>query len=282
MAITGSPMTPTAAANALAERWAGDIDLAPYARGTLVNLFTDKGELMNQFHQPKHGAFTPAAVAAGDDQSGHGLSFQENYEAEAAMTPSGADVNVSINDNTLLRMMADPTNAFRTAVEDALVEKIDQDLATLFGALATNPVGAYGTAIALSSFLEAKSAVMEGAKVGPEENMWFAYRSTRDQDVMTVAQFTESRMTGQGTPATVSGRIQRGYNVEFYPTTAIHNAGTGYDNCLSIKRAFIMGFNTKPRVKLEVQRFGRATWILAYTEHGYATLRDAFAALLKS
>lgn len=289
MAITGSVYAPgsvssgTTATKWVAEEWAKRFDVQAYEKAAIWSKIDDVGRLGNRLHIPKHDNLTAASVGDSTDMSSFGLTFSANTEGEITFTPGTVNVNVSVNENVLQRMQFDPTDDLRQSMEAAVAQYIDQDVASLFSALTTNVVGDYASDIDLSKILEARSKVKAGAKQFADPGKYlFFYHHMQDDNVMSIGNLTQAYARGDSQNPAVSGVIQEAYGIQFIPTGNVRSSGGGggYNNCLTIGRAFGIGFNSRPTVK--AQPNGLATFLLAWCDYGKATKRDAYACLIKS
>lgn len=287
MAITGSVYAPgsvssgTTATKWVAEEWAKRFDVQAYEKAAIWSKIDDVGRLGNRLHIPKHDNLTAASVGDSTDMSSFGLTFSANTEGEITFTPGTVNVNVSVNENVLQRMQFDPTDDLRQSMEAAVAQYIDQDVASLFSALTTNVVGDYASDIDLSKILEARSKVKAGAKQFADPGKYlFFYHHLQDDNVMSIGNLTQAYARGDSQNPSVSGVIQEAYGIQFIPTGNVRSSGGGFNNCLTIGRAFGIGFNSRPSVK--AQPNGLATFLLAWCDYGKATKRDAYACLIKS
>jgi hypothetical protein len=287
MAITGSVYAPgsvssgTTATKWVAEEWAKRFDVQAYEKAAIWSKIDDVGRLGNRLHIPKHDNLTAASVGDSTDMSSFGLTFSANTEGEITFTPGTVNVNVSVNENVLQRMQFDPTDDLRQSMEAAVAQYIDQDVASLFSGLTTNVVGDYASDIDLPKILEARSKVKAGAKQFADPGKYlFFYHHLQDDNVMSIGQLTQAYARGDSQNPSVSGVIQEAYGIQFIPTGNVRSSGGGFNNCLTIGRAFGIGFNSRPSVK--AQPNGLATFLLAWCDYGKATKRDAYACLIKS
>ena len=262
------------------EVWAPMIDRGAYALAVLWPLISEKDPLHKKLHIPKHDVLTPATIADTIDMSGLTLTFSANTETEFTKAPSTISLNVSVNANQIARMMVDPQDTLRTSIELAMGAKVDQDVAALFTAFTTNISGSYATPLDKSVILEAKSKVKAGAKEYASAQINFAYHDLQDDSVMSIGDFVQAYVRGDGEKPAVAGKIIEAFGLRFVSTSNIQNAGGGFNNAAFIERGLVISFNQKPTVK--AQEDGLATWLLGWADYGTGTIRDAYNCLAKS
>lgn len=283
MAITGSVYTPGSGGTGNAwvnEVWANLIDREAYELAVIYPLIKEYPSLHGKLHIPKHAALSASTISGTTDMSGFGLTFSANTEVEKTITPSTVNLNVSVNANQIARMMVDPQDTLRTSIDMSIAQNIDQGVATLFQALSTNISGSYAAPLDKSAILEAKSKVKAGAKEYASDQINFCYHHLQDDSVMSIGDFVQAYVRGDAQNPAVGGKIIESFGIRFYSTGNIRNAGGGFNNCMFISRAFGISFNQKPTVK--AQEDGLATWLLGWADYGTDTVRDGYAALLKS
>lgn len=277
---TGSVYTPgTEAASWVAQVWDPSIEQALYFKSVILPILGPRKKLMQQLHIPVHGGFTPSSVAATADRSGFNLTFSANTETEVTVSPVGIDLNVSVNDNTVWRMMTDPTNTFRDSMEMAAAFKIDQDIFTLLAAATTNIEGDYATDTDKSGWLALKAKVRNSAKQFADEGTYAFYHPLQGDNINSISEFIAADIRGQQ-GAAMSGKVVDAFGLKWKEAGAIANSGGGFNNGIVVPRGIAVSFNKRPSV--EMQRFGKAKWLLLDAEYGYSTVRDALLGLMKS
>jgi hypothetical protein len=281
MAITGTPYTPgTEAVNWVAEVWDNEIEPALYFGSQLLPILTPRKKLMQTLHIPVHSGFTAGSVASTADRSGFGLTFSANVETEKTLTPVGIDLNVSVNDNTIWRMMTDPTSTFRMSVEAAADFKIDSDLFSLLAAATTNVEGSYATDTDKSGWLALKAKVRNAAKQFADNDTHAFYHPLQGDVVSQISEFIDASIRGAGSKPAVTGKVVDSYGLIWHEAGTINDSGGGFNNGIVVPRGIGVSFNKRPSV--EMQRFGKAKWILMDAEYGYSTIRDQLLGLMKS
>lgn len=276
---SGTVYTPGAAALAWVEQvWDKEIDVEAYERSVIRRFVTDKPKGAAQMNIRKHANLTPSALATTSDLGEP--AFSANTETVFTMTPSWIDLNVSVSDMVLARMMIDPSDTLKSSIESAIAQKIDQDLATLFAAFTTNISGNYASSLDKAKVLDAKSKVHAGAKEFGDDDLHFFYHHLQDDAVLNVDSFVNAQVRGSGEKGAVSGRVGTGFGLQFHRTGNVRNSGGGFNNAIIPKRALVIAFNQ--RLKVEAQRHGKANWILGGADYAVGTVRDAYCGLLKS
>jgi len=282
MAITGTTYNAgTTGVQWVEQVWDNEIDRAPYQRGKLLKLVREAKPLMGQLNVSKHANLTPSTLANTADHSGHGITFAANTETKFTATPSSIQLNLSINDEMLEQMSTDPESTFKTSIEMAMAQKVDQDLATLFPLFSTNVQGSYAAPLDKSAFLALMSQVKNGAGEYADLGVTFAYHTLVEDSVFNIDAFVSAAFRGvtSASPA-ATGQLPTAYGVNFVGCGNVGTSGGGYANAMFVKRGIAISFNQKASVS--TQRFGHALWLLCRMAYGYGTVRDGLCGLLKS
>ena len=277
---TGTGYNPgTTGAKWVAEVWAKTIDRQAYEKAVIWPKVLEMDQLKNKLHIPKHDNLSATVVAGTSDI--FEPVFQANTETEVTVSPTYINIPVSIDVRTLARMIVDPRDTVKTSIEMSMGAYIDSAVAALFPALTTNVTGSYAVDVDLPTILQARSLVKAGAKEYADPGKYvFAYHHKQDDAVMGIGQFTQFYIRGDKQNPAVGGVVGEAYGIQFVPTGNVADSGGGFNNSVFIERAFVVSFNQRPTIKL--QEHGYAYWLLGWAEYGTATLRDPYAALVKS
>lgn len=271
--------TPTGAYRWINEVWAKTLDRQAYEKAKVWKNFTQYDYIGNKFHIPKFDNLSPVSVTDSTDL--YEPTFSQNNESETTITPGAIRLNVAIDDRTLARMAFDPTDQVKEGVIMSMNQKADQDAAAQFANVTTNTVGSYGADLAFADVLTARSLVVAGAKEYAEAgNFIFVYHAKQDDAIMGISQFTQFIVRGKTDSAANTGQVGNAYGIEFIPSNNVYDTGSGFANCMFVKRAFAQGWSIKPKV--EVQRHGPANWLIGLADYGSATVRENYATLCKS
>lgn len=276
---SGTAYNPTTGANWVAQVWAKTIDRQAYEKAIVWPKVLEVDQLKKQLNIPKHDNLTPSVIA--DNTDIYEPTFSANTEGTVAVTPTMNNLNVSVDYRTIERMMLDPRDTLKTSIEMALGVAVDKQVTALWPSLTTNIGGSYAADLDLPTILAARSQVRTGAKEYAEPGKYvFVYHPLQDDAVMGIGQFTQFYIRGDKQNPAVGGVIGEAYGIQFVPSGNVANSGGGYNNAMFIERAFVISFNQRPTIKL--QEHGLAHWLLGWSDAGAATLRDPYAALLKS
>lgn len=262
------------------EVWDGTIDRDAQERAKLYPLLMQKKSLHGKMHVRKHAA-QAVTTAAGNLDMTDGLTFAGSTETESTFTPSTVYLALSVNENQLDRMEIDPQDDMKVGIEMSIGAKIDTDVAGLFPSLSTNVVGTYAGDLDQSTILAAQALVEEGGKEYAEDfKIYFAYHHRQGDNIRSISPFISADIRGNGNSNAVSGQVIDVFGMKFVKTGNIKNSGGGFNNCAFIERAFAISFNR--RIGIKTQDHGLGTWLLGRADYGYATIRDAYACLVKS
>lgn len=264
------------------EVWAKMIERAPYELGAILPNCTEYESMHGKFHLPQHANLSPSTLdTAGTTDMTDTMTFQANTETEITITPGTTDLNTSINENQAKRMQMDPQDVLRVSIEKAFAQQIDQNIATLFTGAVLGATGAYGSALDLTTILNAKARLGKNAKEYAEDGMiYFAYAHENEPAVLSSNNLISAYIRGGGDKPALTGRVVDAFGMRWLKTGNIRNSGGGYNNGMWIKRGIGVSFNIKPYVK--TQEHGHGTWLLGLAEYGYAKVRDAYIANAKS
>jgi hypothetical protein len=277
--INGTAYNPTTGAKWVAEVWAKTIDRQANEKAVVWPRVLEMDQLKNKLHIPKNDVLSTSVISDATDILEP--TFSANTETEVTVSPIMNNVNVAVDYRTIERMMLDPRDTLKQNIEMALGVSLDKQVTALWSSLTTNVGGTYAADLDLPTILAARSQVKAGAKEYADPGKYvLCYHHLQDDAVMGIGQFTQFYIRGDKQNPAVGGVIGEAYGIQFVPTGNVVNSGGGYNNCLFIERAFVLSFNQRPTIKL--QEHGLSHWLMGWSDAGAATLRDPYAALLKS
>lgn len=284
MANTITPYAPGSAGAGyrwVNEVWSKSIERAPYELAAILPNCTEYEAIHGKLHIPQHANLSPSARdTTNTADMTDALTFQANTETEQTISPGTVDLNTSINENQAKRMMVDPQDVLRVSIEKAFAQKIDQDLATLFTSAVLGATGAYGSALDLTTILNAKARLGKNTKEYGDDMIFFAYAHENEPAVLSTNNLISAQIRGDGANPAVSGRVVDAFGIRWLKTGNVRNSGGGFNNGMWVKRGIGVGFNIKAYVK--TQEHGHGTWLLGLADYGYVTVRDAYIANAKS
>jgi hypothetical protein len=276
---SGTGYNPTQAAGWVSKRYSPRFDRLCYESSKLVQRVDEDEALHGQLVISKHDNLTVTTRADGTDI--YEPTFTSNTEGTITVSPTYYDCNVAVDDRTIARAVADPNSMLAESAVMALAQQGDINVATQFFSLTTNPLGSFASDLDLPTILAGRAAVLKGAKEYAKiGEIYFAYHTDQDDAVMGIAPLTQWSARGDTGNAAKTGILGEAFGIQFLFTTNIRNSGGGYNNCMFIKRGFVVSYNIRPRTKL--QPHGNAQWILGEMDQGVNIKRDQYSALLKS
>lgn len=278
--MAGTTTTTTTAAKWVDQVWAKDIDVLAYEEEVFANKIVDTGRTGSTFHYPKHDNLSRATLT---EANAANLTFVANTETEATMSPATTVVPVEVTLTLIARMMNDPSDMLKSSIEQSLAEGIDVTALTLVSALTTNVVGNNVDNFTKALILDADQKLSATAKklytAGGGQGMCIVGVTQKD-DLLDISDITNAQFRGDTVNPVVSGWVAKAFGIRFFESGNVQIASSTLWNVLFITRAFIIGFNQRPTVRME--EFQLVKRIIGWVDFAYATLRDQYACAIKT
>ena len=263
--------TVTQAANALTQQWTADYGFKPFEEMVIGNDFDEPngvsftGSTLNARQLAK---ITAQAMAA--SSTGQSPTYDNTAIINVTGTPSAYQAAVSVP-NHLLSRMGDADSAkllagFRRQLLGGLNEGIDANLCGPIGSGFSTVIGPGN--IDKTALLAAVQAVITNSGNHTEWGvtpLFFKFHPSQIKYVMNISEIMSAELRGDDENPYVTGRIVRALNMAFKETANVQFTGGFYYNMLHTKKAAMLVWNQKPKVK-EVQEFEYSSRVLGWTD----------------
>jgi len=281
MPTIATPYAPGGAgANWVNEEWLNELDIEAAERAKVYPLIRNEKAGHKKLHVPQR-AMPSVTTAAETLDFTEGMTFTGATETEKTITPATVYIAEAINDNQIDRMAFDPRDDMKQTYVLAVGQKVDQDVCSLFTSLTTNIAGSYASDLDQSTVLYAQALVEEGGKMYAEDGqIYFAYHHRQGDNIRSITPFISAEVRGSNRSNAVTGKVDDVFGLKFIKTGNIRNSGGGFNNACFIKQFAAIFFNKKPTP--EAQRRGAGWQLFITADYGYNTIRDGYAALVKS
>lgn len=280
MALTGTPVTTTTAANLLVSRWKREIQLDANEEAVIGPLFWDAdGEKIGNALYVRKVAIIAASTPTSGSLDTGSLTYTGNTEARTTVSPVSRYNAVSIGADIVHKMLTDTelATAYRKQLGKGLWTAVDVTCGTLAASVSGTAGDGTGhiTRPLLTSAL--KTLIVAGKEaVKPETTKYFVYHSSEHDSVLNIPEITAADVRGDGTSATVTGYVWKAFGLQLFNSGNIYQASNISHNMLFVKPAFILAWNERPNVR-PPQDDGLAVNFFGYCEYGAAENYDSYA-----
>jgi len=272
--------TTTTAAKWIDKVWSGDFDLGAQEEMVFAGKIYDFGAMHGEGHIPKFTAPSATTLAAG---SGGSLTGTANTETETTLTPASSYVMYALEEQMLVRAMADPQNATKKMVQMCIGAAVDAACLVDVASLTTNVVGDGTGNFDKSMILDGVQKLASGAKQyfkPGQTNGIFVIHPAQIDDLLGISDVTSAQVRGDSANPTVSGWVAKAFGCEFYESGSVYTSGGVAYNVAFIPKAFAVGYNQRPAVK--VQEFELLTKIICWTDYAHAVHNDSYGVQIKT
>lgn len=288
MASAFSNQTTTQFANHLETVWRPRLSLDTSEMMEIANNFEDAEveKIANSLVIRKVLPKTTNKVAGTVALDAGGMTFEQETETAATMTPQFGYCALAVNQQSQVRMLNKP--AYSAAVREqflrSLPEQIDNDAGGLMDDLATNVVGSSATNISKDLILQAAGILRGAAKRYYRPGKDLAYlriAPTQMRYLYNIDAITNANLRGDGDNPNVTGVLVEAWGIDLGISGNIVSSGSAFHNPLHVRQAFALGYNAKPQMA-PPQNNGLAALLMGFAEWGVVEVYDSFAVDLQT
>lgn len=288
MASQFSNQTTTQFANHLETVWRPRLSLDTSELMEIANNFEDAEveKIGNSLVIRKVLPKTTNKLAGTSAMDAGALTFEQETETAATMTPQFAYAALAINQASQVRLLN--SAAYSAAVREqflrSMPEQIDLDAGGLADDLATNVVGSGAVNISKDLILQAAGLLRASAKRYYTPGKDIAYlriAPTQLRYLYGIDSITSANLRGDSSNPNVTGVLVEAWGIDLGISGNVVSSGGAYHNLLHVKQAFALGYNAKPQIA-KAQDNGLAMLIMGFTEYGVVEVYDAFAVDVQS
>lgn len=237
-------------ANWIRDVWVPEIGIAAYEEMRIGNNFKRLPAPEGRVLYRKHANLGRNTMAIGGD--GSNLTASGQVESVVQGLPQTSYVYVRTNQNAIVRMTQDPQDIFRRSIEMSLAEGVDvacgvkaTDLTNIVGSSADNITEALLQDAIVRSATSMKMEFDPG-----QDELLFCMHPHQIDDVISISNWTNAQVRGDGETPVVKGMILRANGTRFVETGNIaQTGGNTFNNPIFRPNVtFGIGFNQEATV----------------------------------
>ncbi len=241
-------LTPSGTTGLNRQTWADTVEATTYQKMVAIPTYdTYPGRVLNQGNVRKQGRAQGSVLGQSDE--GDSLTASDITGTPITLTPVGRYVYVrwSENEESQVDINIDPMAAAN--IEQALAETSDTAGLAVVTSLTQIMSQASIDATMLRQGLGRLMGNMNGAAMPGDDEFLGIFSHTQYPNIMNVPEYTNADVRGDSENPHVKGVYARGGGVKIMYSTVVAQDANGWHNVLYVRKAFVVGWNTRSRIK---------------------------------
>lgn len=241
-------LTPSGTTGFNRQTWPDTAEGTTYQKMVAIPMFDEyPGRLLNRGNIRKQARATGQTLA--QNAEGDTLTASDITGTPVTLDPTGRYVYGQWSENEDAQVDLNLDRVFADNFEQALAEVSDQAVLSSVPSL-TQIMSQAGVDAAMWRQAIARLVGNMNGAVMPGDNDIFAiFSHTQYPNLMSIPEFTEADVRGDGENPHVKGIYTRGGGVKLMLSTVVAQDGNGWHNFLGVRKCIVVGWNVRTRLK---------------------------------
>ncbi len=265
-------LTPGSTTGFNRQTWRDTIEGATFQKMVAIPAFDEyPGRILNQGNVRKQSravGYTLGQTAEGDTS----ITASDITGTPITLTPVGRYVFVAWSENEEAQVDANLDATAADNIEQALAEVSDTAALAAATSLTQTMTAA---AVDASMFRQGVGRLMgnmNGAVMPGDGEIKAIFSHTQYPNILSIPEYTDAQVRGDSENPHVKGIYRVGGGVEIMFSTVVAQDANGWHNILFVRKAFVVGWNTRSRIKR--QDYLLQNRIIVYNNFAVAVQHD--------